>query len=77
MNDDCLGDKRDGTTASQAEPAQRYKFLNDGHIPDLYRLGPPHTIWELNCLTPFFPSGALGRGSARHIPRARGTAGRA
>ena len=59
------GDKGDGTTASRAEAAQRYKFLNDGHIPDLYRLGPPHTIWELKCLTPFFPSGALGRGSAR------------
>eukprot|EP00966_Prymnesium_polylepis_P268493 6202835-Prymnesium_polylepis.3 len=24
MNDDCLGDKRDGTTASRAEAAQRY-----------------------------------------------------
>ena len=32
------GDKGDGTTASRAEAAQRYKFLNDGHIPDLYRL---------------------------------------
>eukprot|EP00966_Prymnesium_polylepis_P196970 4564466-Prymnesium_polylepis.1 len=41
-------------------------------IPDLYRphprplrVGPPHTLWEVKCWTPYKPGGSLGRGSSR------------
>ena len=59
------GDKGDGTPAAKAEAKQRYAWLNNGHIPDLYRVGPPHTLWEIKCWTPYKPGGSLGRGSSR------------
>ena len=49
----------------RAEAKQRYAWLNNGHIPDLYRMGPPHTLWEVKCWTPYKPGGSLGRGSSR------------
>ena len=60
-----MGDKGDGTPASKAEAKQRHAWLNQGHIPDLYRVGPPHTIWEVKCWSPYKPGGSLGRGSSR------------
>ena len=39
-----LGDKGDGTPASKAESARQHAWLNDGHIPDIYELGPPHCL---------------------------------
>ena len=62
----CLGDKGDGTPAARAEAKRRYAYLNDGHIPDLYRLGEPHALWEIKCCTPFLCTAALGRGSAKN-----------
>ena len=61
-----LGDKGDGSPASKAESARRHAWLNDGHIPDIYEIGPPHTIWEFKCYTPFHLTAALGNGSQRH-----------
>ena len=60
-----LGDKGDGTPASKAESARRHAWLNDGHIPDIYELGPPHSIFEFKCYTPFHTHVALGLGSRR------------
>ena len=60
-----LGDKGDGTPGTKAEAKQRHAHLNDGHIPDIYRLGPPHVLYEWKCFTPFRSRGALGRGSER------------
>ena len=37
----------------------------DGHIPDIYELGPPHSIFEFKCYTPFHTHVALGLGSRR------------
>ena len=58
-----LGDKGDGSEASKAATRERHTYLNDGHIPDLYRLGHPHCLWELKCYSPFASTRALGRGS--------------
>ena len=44
---------------------RRHAHLNDGHIPDIYRTGPPHILWEWKCYTPFKGKGALGNGSTR------------
>ena len=52
-------------SASKAESKRRHAWLNDGHIPDIYRVGPPHTIWEFKCYTPFHITTALGHGSHR------------
>ena len=60
-----LGDKGDGTPSSKAEASRRHAHLNDGHIPDMYRLGPPHVLYEWKCYTPFRSKGALGNGSRR------------
>jgi hypothetical protein len=60
-----LGDKGNGTSESTAEAKRRHAHLNDGHIPDIYRTGPPHILWEWKCYTPFRGKGALGNGSAR------------
>ena len=60
-----LGDKGDGTPSSKAESKRRHAWLNDGHIPDIYRVGPPHAIWEFKCYTPFHITAALGHGSQR------------
>ena len=60
-----LGDKGNGTPGTKAEAARRHAHLNDGHIPDIYRLGPPHVLYEWKCYTPFRPHGALGHGSSR------------
>ena len=48
-----LGDKGDGTPASHAEAKQRHAHINNGHIPDMYRLGSPHDVYEFKCYTPF------------------------
>ena len=58
-------DKGDGTPSSKAEASRRHAHLNDGHIPDMYRLGPPHVLYEWKCYTPFRSKGALGNGSRR------------
>ena len=60
-----LGDKGDGTPSSKAEAGRRHAHLNDGHIPDMYRLGPPHILYEWKCYTPFRTKGAKGNGSQR------------
>lgn len=60
-----LGDKGDGTPASKEEARRRQAHLNDGHIPDIYRPGPPHILYEWKCYTPFGLSRALGHGSQR------------
>ena len=61
-----LGDKGDGAPCAKAEAARRHAHLNEGHIPDMYRLGPPHILYEWKCYTPFKPKGALGKGSQRN-----------
>ena len=61
----CLGDKGDGSESSKAEMLDRHAYLNTGHIPDIYHLGSPHTIWEYKCVTPYLPTPALGLGSPR------------
>ena len=48
-----LGDKGNGTSESTAEAKRRHAHLNDGHIPDIYRTGPPHILYEWKCYTPF------------------------
>jgi hypothetical protein len=60
-----LGDKGNGTPESKAEAKRRHAHLNDGHIPDIYRTGPPHILYEWKCYTPFKGKGALGNGSTR------------
>ena len=60
-----LGDKGDGSEASRREMRERHSYLNAGHIPDLYRLGHPHLLWELKCYSPYITSRALGLGSSR------------
>ena len=44
-----LGDKGDGTPASHTEAKQRHAHINNGHIPDMYRLGSPHDVYEFKC----------------------------
>ena len=61
-----MGDKGDGTPSGKAEAGRRHAHLNDGHIPDMYRVGPPHILYEWKCYTPFKTSGAQGNGSLRH-----------
>ena len=61
----CLGDKGNGTSESKTEAKRRHAHLNDGHIPDIYRTGPPHILYEWKCYTPFRGKGALGNGSTR------------
>ena len=61
-----MGDKGDGTPCSRAEAGGRHAHLNDGHIPDLYRLGPPHILYRWKYYTPFKTSGAPGNGSMRN-----------
>ena len=40
--------------------------INNGHIPDMYRLGSPHDVYEFKCYTPFRGTRcALGNGSQR------------
>ena len=62
-----LGDKGNGTPESKAEAKRRHAHLNDGHIPDIYRTGPPHTsplrVEVLHALQG--QKGALGNGSTR------------
>ena len=48
-----MGDKGDGTPCGKAEAGRRHAHLNDGHIPDMYRVGPPHILYEWKCYTPF------------------------
>ena len=62
-----LGDKGDGTPASHAEAKQCHAHINNSHIPDMYRLGSPHDVYEFKCYTPFRGTrGALlGNGSQR------------
>ena len=60
-----LGDKGNGTPESKTEAKRRHAHLNDGHIPDIYRTGPPHILYEWKCYTPFKGKGALGNGSTR------------
>ena len=60
-----LGDKGDGTPASKEEARRRHAHLNEGHIPDMYRPGPPHVLYEWKCFTPFGATRALGNGSQR------------
>ena len=60
-----LGDKGDGSATSKAESKRRHVHLNDGHIPDIYKLGPPHILWEWKCYSAFALRGALGLGSHR------------
>ena len=50
---------------SKTEAKRRHAHLNDGHIPDIYRTGPPHILYEWKCYTPFRGKGALGNGSTR------------
>ena len=54
-----LGDKGDGTPASHTEAKQRHAHINNGHIPDMYRLGSLHDVYEFKCYTPF--RGTRGR----------------
>ena len=61
-----LGDKGDGSEASKAATRERHAYLNAGHVPDIYRLGQPHNLWELKCYSPFTTSRALGLGSPNH-----------
>ena len=60
-----LGDKGDGTPSSKEEARRRQAHLNDGHIPDIYRPGPPHVLYEWKCYSPFKVTRALGHGSLR------------
>jgi hypothetical protein len=60
-----LGDKGDGTPSSKEEARRRQAHLNDGHIPDIYRPGPPHVLYEWKCYSPFTVTRALGHGSMR------------
>ena len=61
-----LGDKGNGTPASHAEAKQCHAHINNSHIPDMYRLGSPHDVYEFKCYTPFRGTrGALGNGSQR------------
>ena len=53
-----LGDKGNGTPESKAEAKRRHAHLNDGHIPDIYRTGPPHTSFTSGSATR--PSRARG-----------------
>ena len=56
-----LGDKGNGTSESKTEAKRRHAHLNDGHIPDIYRTGPPHILYEWKCYTPFKGKEALSR----------------
>ena len=60
-----LGDRGDGSASSRAEARARQSYLNAGHIPDLYILGPPHTLFEWKSYSPFTLHNALGLGSTR------------
>ena len=60
-----LGDKGDGTPSSKEEARRRQAHLNDGHIPDIYRPGPPHVLYEWKCYSPFTLTRSLGHGSPR------------
>ena len=60
-----LGDKGDGTPSSKEEARRRQAHLNEGHIPDIYRPGPPHVLYEWKCCSPFTATRALGNGSNR------------
>jgi hypothetical protein len=43
-----------------------HTHINNGHIPDMYRLGSPHDVYEFKGYTPFRGTpGALGNGSQR------------
>ena len=46
---------------SKTEAKRRHTHLNDGHIPDIYRTGPPHILYEWKCYTPFKGKEALSR----------------
>ena len=48
-----------------AATRERHAYLNAGYVPDIYRLGQPHNLWELKCYSPFATNRALGLGSAR------------
>ena len=41
-----LGDRGDGTKASEAEALARHAYLNKDHVPDMYRTGSPNVLWE-------------------------------
>ena len=48
--------------ASKAEARRRYAYLNAGHVPDAFKLGDPHTLYEFKCYTPFHLNGTIGLG---------------
>ena len=58
-----LGDRGDGTRASQAEARRRYAHINSGHVPDIVRHATPPSCFEFKCYSPYLQSGALGLGS--------------
>jgi len=67
-----LGDKGNGTPESKAEAKRRHAHLNDGHIPDIYRTGPPHILYEWKCYTPFKGKCYTPWVTARRAARRRG-----
>ena len=60
-----LGDQGGGTAAGKARATAEHAHLNAGYIPDMYRVGSPHELWEFKCYSPYKPKPALGNGSAR------------
>ena len=61
------GDKGDGTPASIEEAKRRYAHLNEGHVPDAFRVSDPTELWEIKCITPFHTGGTQGNSNEQHL----------
>jgi len=60
-----LGDQGGSTPEGKKTAMAAHAHINKDYIPDIYRVGSPHEIWEFKCYSCYKPKPALGNGSAR------------